>query len=210
MKNNKRIKRSFFLVISIVLCFVVSGTSVFAGTLSDSQKDSYYEQYLQIAEEVNELQLGSKVYVVPKAEISEEDWMTPEEFRVLAKNMSQTVCISNSIDNSSEISPMSTVSTSKTATVKNGSATATIKISGKFTTQYSSYHKRQLIEGVSSISSAKSSGTGTWKHIGSEYRIGDAGRTCTIYVSGKYTVATVSVDTVASAEFYCSATGEIR
>ena len=49
--------------------------------LSDSQKDDYYAQYLQIIKEVNALKLGSEVSVAPKDQIAEEDWITPEEFR---------------------------------------------------------------------------------------------------------------------------------
>ena len=60
MKWSNRTKRSFFLVIGIALCFVVLGTSVFAAALSDSQSDDYYAQYLQIAEEVNDLKLGAR------------------------------------------------------------------------------------------------------------------------------------------------------
>ncbi len=206
MKKNNRTKRLFFLVISIVLCFSVSGISAFASELSDSQKDDYYAQYLQIIKEVNALKLGSEVSVAPKDQIAEEDWITPEEFRVLAENMAQTVVV----DDMSGISPFSVMSASRTTTVKNGSATATIRISGTFTTQYSSLRDRQVIQSVSSISSSKSLGVGTWTHTGSEHSIGDGGRTCTIYVSGRYTVGSVSADIVASTEFYCTAEGNVR
>ena len=53
-------------------------------------------------------------------------------------------------------------------------------------------------------------GVGTWTHTGSEHSIGDGGRTCTIYVSGRYTVGSVSADIVASTEFYCTAEGNVR
>ena len=209
MKWSNRTKRSFFLVIGIALCFVVLGTSVFAAALSDSQRDDYYAQYLQIAEEVNDLKLGCEVNVVPKDQIAENDWVTPEEFRTLAEDMAQTECNPHGPDDLGEVSPRSAMDVSETAKIKNDSASATIKISGTFATQLSEYRLRQLIEGVSSVSSAKSSGAGTWEPIGSEYLINDGGRTCTIYTSGKYTVGAVSVNTVASAEFYCSIEGKI-
>ena len=41
---------------------------------------------VQIIKEVNALKLGSEVSVAPKDQIAEEDWITPEEFRVLAEN----------------------------------------------------------------------------------------------------------------------------
>ena len=78
-----------------------------------------------------------------------------------------------------------------------------VKIQADFDIGYSAWHERPLITGVSAVMSEKSvSGAGIWEPEGYVYRIGDGGRTCHIYVFGKYTIAGLERGRMASAEFY--------
>ena len=102
----------------------------------------------------------------------------------------------------------SAVSASKNVSfVWGSSVSTTIKIKASFSTQYSS--GRQYISGVSSISSSKASGNGTWKQFGSDYVILDAGRTAQVSASGTISYAGASTNKLLTVEFYCSATGGI-
>ena len=97
----------------------------------------------------------------------------------------------------------SVFSAEKTAWIVNAGVPVQVKIQADFDIGYSAWHERPLITGVSAVMSEKTvSGAGTWEPEGYVYRIGDGGRTCHIYVFGKYTIAGLERGRMASAEFY--------
>ena len=95
----------------------ISFSNATANGLDDETKADYYAEYIKIAQEVNQT-LGSQISVNPIEEISDDDWMTPEEFRefIIAIETWNVVC--------DESRPNERSTSSKTKT-------DTISVSGK-------------------------------------------------------------------------------
>lgn len=196
-----------------VICMLSLSMGLFGMTVcaaeEDQQRAVYYEEYKKIVEKISS-DTGVELTLLPAEEFAEEDWRTPEEFeRVIREFATAEIVVENSDDIMDLLSGVrSGVSASKNISfMVDGSVSTTIKIKASFTTQYSS--GRQYISGVSSISSSKASGSGTWKQFGSDYILLDAGRTAQVSVSGTITYAGASANKLLTVEFYCGATGGI-
>ena len=111
-------KKIITLLLSVALCFSLAVPAfATANGLDDETKADYYAEYIKIAQEVNQT-LGSQISVNPIEEISDDDWMTPEEFRefIIAIETWNVVC--------DESGPNERSTSSKTKT-------DTISVSGK-------------------------------------------------------------------------------
>ena len=213
MKRRKHMKK-FARKMMAVICMLNLSMGLFGMTVcaaeEDQQRAVYYEEYKKIVEKISS-DTGVELTLLPAEEFAEEDWRTPEEFeRVIREFATAEIVIEDSDDDIMDLlsGARSAVSASKNVSfVWGSSVSTTIKIKASFSTQYSS--GRQYISGVSSISSSKASGNGTWKQFGSDYVILDAGRTAQVSASGTISYAGASTNKLLTVEFYCSATGGI-
>lgn len=180
----------------------ISFSNATANGLDDETKADYYAEYIKIAQEVNQT-LGSQISVNPIEEISDDDWMTPEEFRefIIAIETWNVVC------DESGPNERSTSSKTKTDTISVSGKTYTISITGRFTTML--VGSRQVFDGIDSITSS-TSGDGTWTHTGYTSSLLDQRRTYSITVSGTFRIASATfANKLASADFYCGTTGVV-
>lgn len=201
-------KRLYFVrtMLSMVLVLVmglpVAASAAGNGALDEATKREWYEEYQKIIEEVSpESDFGLTLSLFE--DFTEADWKTPEEFRAFAEAMANA-----HVEFASELVTelRSTGSATKRAYITVENVKYGIDITGSFTTQYSS--GRQVFSGTPSFSS-KSAGSGSWSQIGSEWTYIDGGRTCSVTISGRFTIAGVSAIYLARTEFYCSAQGNI-
>ena len=86
MKRKHRIAgRTARMAVTIACCIVLSTSAISAvdgSSLSEAQKDAYYAQYGEIIDTANYIST-QRLELVPKDELSEEDWIDPEEFRAM-------------------------------------------------------------------------------------------------------------------------------
>ena len=183
------------------------GTSALAEKkeLDDTVKQSYYAEYIKIAEEVGK-KTGSEIQVLPMDEFAEDDWKTPKEFRKMVAALADgTDC--------TEFQKVrgSSVAAAKTAEIKAGGETCVLSVTGSFYTNIHVHTGRQHFAGITSMTSELLGGSGTWKQTGFEYVSLDSDRTYGITVSGDLTAGGVKfVNKRAYAEFYCGANGNIE
>lgn len=205
MKLTNLAKILMIPILAVVLTLNITSTYA-ASTISDSEKENYYAQYVTIAAEVSE-ETGHKVWVLPIDEFTDSDWVTTSKFREQAFAFANLQV--KPVVNDGTIS-RSTGSDTNQTTITVGSITETLYIYGSFETQYNSSHDRQIFSGVNVISSyLSSSSNGTWKQIDYDNDLLDGGRTYYITVSGTYTRLGLATNLYASTYFYCSSTGGI-
>jgi hypothetical protein len=209
MKNISRMVKG---VIALFTAFIVFGLVEVAPAasleLTQKQKEDYYKQYVEIVAEVAAENPGVNISLVPIDEFKPEDWVKPEEFKkyVIDRANATIIVEPQKLDG---ITPYSGVGATKIATIKIGSTTRSISVTGSFETQYSDIHKRQLFSGVRSITSKVASEGGTWTQTGYEASLIDGGRTYVIIVGGKYTQSGVTTTHLIDVEFYCGAYGSV-
>lgn len=177
--------------------------------LSKEQKIDYYKQYEEIVNEINSQEPNSTLELGSFEGFTSEDFIEPSKFKEYAIQRSnvQFTLIS---DSNAGITPFSVTYASKQKSVKSNDLNITVTINGSFHTQYSSIHKRQLFNGVQSITTNISKGTWT-KSTSDGYsaRLLDGGRTYEIIVSGKITINNISSSHHISLEFYCNTNGSV-
>ena len=214
MKRKHRIAGRTARIAVMIACCIVLSTSVISAvdgsSLSAAQKDAYYAQYGEIIDTANYISVNH-LELTPKEEMSEEDWIDPDAFRAMVLDMAEISVLPEGFAERMPVAEIdkegtasgSVFSAEKTAWIVNAGVPVQVKIQADFDIGYSAWHERPLITGVSAVMSEKSiSGAGTWEPEGYVYRIGDGGRTCHIYVFGKYTIAGLERGRMASAEFY--------
>lgn len=202
--------KKILLAFLAMVMMIASGSSVLAvsheDTLNEETKQSYYTQYVQIAEEISK-QSGIDIVVNPMEEFAEEDWKTPEDFRELIEKIANWDIRCNT-SNTPEV--YSSASKTKTASLEADGKTFEIAVTGTFTTQYNPNTERQHFWRVDSITSEISSGSAAWTQTGYDYKWLDAVRTAGINVSGTLKVAQATFrNKLAYIEFYCSDKGKI-
>lgn len=201
------LRRITALVTTVVLCLGLS-LPAYAVTpdLDEATKAIYYAEYLKIAQEVNQ-EMDACISVNPMDELSDEDWMEPEEFRAFIEAVAGWTIICTEPGPN----PRSTSSATKSSSISIEGSTYTISITGSFTTQYNQYQDRQFFASCSSITSSYSGGgNGSWTQTGYEAIQIDGGRTYYVDVSGTFKLAAVTFkNKIARAEFYCSSVGKI-
>lgn len=207
MKLTRLVKKATAALLAMTLVIGFSGVSYADTKITQSEKENYYAQYLKIAEEVSK-ETGRVVGVIPFEDFTENEWVTPDEFRERALELA-AISVHTS-ENSRSIGIQSTASCTKSTTFSVDSITETLYIKGSFETQYSSYHQRQLFAGVNSITSyISSSSKGSWSQIDYDYDRLDGGRTYYVTVSGKYTRLGLYTNIYGSVYFYCSQNGAV-
>lgn len=205
MKLTGFVKKAFAALLAVTLTLSLSGVSYAATTISQTEKENYYAQYLKIAEEVSK-DTGRMVGVIPLEEFSENEWVTPNEFRKRALALANLSV--NTVPGDTGI--QSTGSDTHTETFRVDSVTETLYIHGSFETQYNSTLDRQLFAGVNSISSyLSSSSSGDWEQLDYDYDLLDGGRTYYITVAGEYTRLGLYTNVYVDTYFYCSANGAV-
>lgn len=203
--NAKQLLSSF---LAGIMLFCSVGVTAYAAPvdIDEATKQKYYAEYVEIADEVaKETELD--ISVLPMNEFTDEDWLTPEEFRSLITTIANWRIV---FTEQSGIQPFSSASATKTATVSASGQNYTIAVNGSFETTLNTSTGRQHFAGINSITSSMQSGYGTWTQTGYESQSLDSARTYAITVSGKLTVAgAVFSNKTAYVEFYCSATGVV-
>lgn len=198
------------VLFTVLLVFGIAGVAS-ASELTQEQKEEYHKQYIDIVEEVMETHPGTILEVVPLNEFAEEDWVEPKEFRKLAikrANMVFTESKKSSPELSTEITTMSTTQATKSKSFKASGTTASISITGSFTTIYNDIIDRQVFGSVNSITS-RSTSIGTWTQTGYTPQRLDTSRTYGITVGGKYKLNGITTSHNVYVEFYCSSTGGV-
>lgn len=198
-------------MICMLMALTVFGTTVCASSGEDAKKAEYYKEYQAIIQRLageSEMEIG----LLPASEFAEEDWRSPEEFEKMARQLMKAEiadCENEEVEGELLFAARSSVSAakSKSFTWGDGAYSCTIRVSASFKTQYNA--GRQYISSVSSISSQKTGGVGTWSPIGSDYRLLDSGRTAEVTVSGQISYAGVYATKILPVEFYCNANGGI-
>jgi hypothetical protein len=201
------LKKITALAVAVVLCLGLSVPAyAVKPDLDEATKAIYYAEYLKIAQEVNQ-EMDAYISVNPIDELSDEDWMEPEEFRTFIKAIAGWTIVCTEPGPSSR----STGSATKSASISVEGSTYTIYVKGSFSTQYDQYRGRQLFTTCNSItSSASASQNGSWTQTGYEALQTDGGRTYCVDVSGTFKLAAATFENkIARAEFYCSAVGKI-
>lgn len=211
------------LLLFIVMCSIPMNVMASDKSLSDDEKNEYYQEYLAITAEVSE-EAGFPIRVIPMEEIADEQWVSPEEFRSTLQS-----AIAGSNDSSdpipapdsyshpetfdgpmARVSARSTSSGSKKGTIVANNATYQLSITGVFTTQYNSSLERQVFSGLTSISST-SADSGSWSQTGYDYYFTDSMRTACVTVAGWYKPKDLITEfnRTCTVEFYCNSKGGI-
>lgn len=197
----KKLTVSLLSGMMLVICMDVPAYAAPQG-LDEVTKQEYYAKYTEIAAEVAS-ETERDISVLPREEWKEENWLPPEEFRSLITAMATW-----RID-CTEVKVSCASCATKSSTMAVNGRNYTVSIQGDFKTPLNDTTNRVNFGKINSIASAMTGGT--WKQTGYEFLIGDAGRTCMVYVSGELTVSGVAFKNVlAYTEFYCGAAGDVR
>lgn len=194
----KRAITSFLVGAMLLGCMGVSAKAS-PQELSETTKEEYYAEYTEIAAEIAD-KTDRDISVLPMYQFTEEDWVTPEEFRSLLTAFAdwRIVC--------TEAQSRSKASATKLSALTLDDREYTVAITGDFDTTNSS--NRLYFSGIRSITSGMQGAI--WEQTGYECRCIDASRTYAVYVSGQFTVAgAVFENVLAYTEFYCSAAGDV-
>ena len=195
--------------ITLICASALTGYAENYDEISNAEKTELYAQYVEIAKAVSEESL-CPVFVVPMAEFRNEDWVSPEQYRIEMEKIVKSLEISvNAKKDANMIDEYSSASATKTATATYTGGSLNIAITGSFNTQYSQSLDRQIFSGINYINAVKKSGNGTWTYKGYERSLIDGGRTYSVSVAGNIQIGTNVYSTVAHVKFYCSATGGI-
>ncbi len=200
------------IALAMAFCIILSTSVISAvegSSLSQAQKDAYYAQYSEMIDTANYIST-QHLELVPKEELHEENWIDPDAFRAMILDIAEISVLPEGFAEQMPVSKIkekgsasgSVFSAEKTAEIINSDTAVKVKIQADFDISYSEWHERPLITGISAVMSEKACGAGTWEPEGYVYRIGDGGRTCHVYVFGKYTIAGLERGRMASAEFY--------
>ncbi|KAB8136233.1 hypothetical protein F9U64_10375 [Gracilibacillus oryzae] len=206
MKNIVKILSiSFVTIIAFCLGNTVSGSIL---ELTPHHKESYYEQYSSIVEEVNSEYPDANLELLPLDKFKEHEWVSPKEFKEIVKdiaNLEFVVGENKKSENGFSVLSSTTIAKSKTTTITG--TQVTISITGSFDTTLNSSQGRQMFSGINSITSRANKGT--WRQTGYTPDLIDGGRTYSIDVGGKFTYNGVSVSRNINIEFFCSPTGKV-
>ncbi len=196
--------------------------------LDDATKAAYYQEYQKIVAEVA-AETNMDISILPMEEFTEEDWMTPKEYRKLITaianwdmqcdaagmpvteydgELAQAVIDQHRVDNQSP-EDISTLLAEKQMIVEEQKKNYRILVTGKFTTQYNVFTDRQEFSGLREISSSAVDTQDNWTQTGYQYRFIDCGRTCVVTVFGEMEIAGIKFPKSQTVEFYCSDRGEV-
>lgn len=183
--------------------------------LTEQQKQQYYEQYMEIVEEVREKKTGIGIEVVPMEEFQLEDWVEPKAFE---KRIQYTMDEYLKTERE-RLHNLSSTSTKAVANLKGemtkkvhiyvSDTTPLIEVAGKFETQYNSRADRQLFSALSTVSTQSASSLGKWEQTSYEASLIDGGRTYRIRIEGTYGAAGTAVEKAFTVEFHCNEVGGI-
>lgn len=174
--------------------------------LSEAQKLDYYNQYLEIVEQINSEEYNSTLELGPFEGFSNDAFIKPSEFKAYAlerANVKFNIVSDSNFNNN--------ITPTKTKSVTSNGAGETLNIKHSFNTQYSSIALRQLFAGINYITVTPSKGI--WaKSTSSGYsaRLIDGGRTYEVTASGKLTMDNLSSSHNVVVEFYCTAEGNVK
>lgn len=200
----KKLGKFITALLALVVVFTAfDKASASANEVTQDQKESYYEQYVTIIDEVN-AKYGTELEISALEEFKSEEWVKPSEFKQIAIDMANLKFVAASND-SSVITPFSTTSKTKSVSTTIKGVAVKVSITGSFNTQLS--NGRQLFGGINSLTSKADKGT--WSQTSYTPNLIDGGRTYAIYVGGKFTYNGISDTTNVYVEFYCSSTGVV-
>lgn len=183
--------------------------------ISKEQKESYYEEYTKIVEQAMDLKSGIGISVPPMQEFKESDWVDPMEYKGNVDEMVESHLATEAkliAKRESEIYSAKTDrygKTTKNAFIYVPDVLKELEITAHFDTQYSSSEKRQLFEGMTSISSDIKSSTGEWNQTSYEAKIVDGGQRYVIEIEGTFTLNGLSFEKAFAIEFTCDEFGQI-
>lgn len=202
MKHVSKLVKGFIALSTAFMLVGGAGEVSASADLSDQQKE-YYNQYVEIVQDVMAQHEGVTLEVAPAEEFSPEDWVEPEEFKALATERANATIVFN--EQQGNFTLFSSDSATKSVTVDSNGAVVGISIKGEFTTLLSG--GRQIFDGIDRITSWSS--TGTWEQTGYTPKRLDGGRTYSITVGGKVTLNGLKSSHNITVEFYCSSTGVV-
>lgn len=207
MKKVSFVKAMLSMILVLAMGLPAAASAAGSGALDEATKREWYEEYQKIIEEVSpESKLGDfGLTLSPFEDFKEKDWKTPREFRAFAKEMAGSYV---GMKSGPVEEPLPAGSAAKRVYLTIQGVDYGIDIVGDFHTQYEACQGRLVFSGAPSFTSL-SAGAESWSHIGMEARLIDGGRTCSVTVSGRFTLGGVSKIYLARAEFYCDPQGNI-
>lgn len=193
------------LLATIIVFGVVDKASASNG-LTKEQKETYYEEYVNITKEAKEKYPDAGLGIVPFDEFKEDEWVKPEEFKKIVEDMAVSEFEPVEDTNKGLIQPLSTTTASKKVAKKINGLSLTITVKGSFNTQL--VNGIQVFGSINSLTS--SSDKGTWKQTGYTPYLIDGLRTYEIDVTGTfiYNGSTTTGNHITT-EFHCSSTGVV-
>jgi len=197
---------TFLTVLSVTLTssfmYVVSAGGE-QKTLTQQQKNQYYEQYAIILKTINKKYQNAELELIEQKDFKENDWVTPKRFQKLVDQRVQV-----EFGSTFDFSEKEAFSKSKSIHAK-GTSVA-ISITGTFDTALREEAGRQVFDTVTSMTSKPSSSKGTWTQLGYTTTLMDGGRAYDVTVSGEFIQHGISSKHNIPLEFYCSAEGAIN
>lgn len=195
-------------------------TEAFTKNLSEQQKAEYYQQYVDIAEDIGENHPWDLIpaSVAPMSEFEDYDWIEPEQFRRLLIYLSSSLRAESYSDpeNKGVYATTDGLRTDKLVDIKlcdrPDYVFATLRMSASFDTQCNEVMQRQCFSRLTGAVSGKEDGRGTWEQLAKDsysYEILNCGRECRVYVGGNYTIAGISLTCVTKGEFVCTESGNV-
>lgn len=182
-------------------------TSLVLLNLTKEQKEEYYQEYVAILENVNEVFTDSpNLELEPITKFHDEYWFEIEDFEKLAKERkNMTILVP---ENKERYNP---VSVPKTVKFLIDSKETNIKFNGSFDTQLNANTSkgRQVFSAFHSISSEAADGDGSWTQLVYNEFLTDNGTTYVINVGGQFSqLGIISTHTMAL-KFNCDENGGI-
>lgn len=203
-------KRLFCTFLTLAMCLTLSVPAFAAPfTLDETTKANYYAEYWEIAKEINQ-EMDTDVSVKPIQEFSDDDWITPAEFRTLVAAIAdwKIVCTDRSSNHISNNRSLPDAIATKSDTISVDGRKYTISVTGKFDTML--LNGRQVFDGIVGITSESSAQNTKWRQTGYTSSLIDSRRTYSITVSGTFTVAGATFpNKLVDVDFYCDAYGNV-
>lgn len=183
-------------------------------SLSDEQKQRYYEEYTRMIQEANDLKLGLKLELDPIDEFSY--WVSLEDFKKRIQGyvdsyvQTEREKVAAASSNLKDAKTNANGETTKRKFIYISGLLKEIEFNAKFETNYSGELNRQLFVGVENISTQLVyQNRGNWEQTSYEATIVDGGKTYRIRIEGIFTYMDVSYEKAFTIEFECDQFGNI-